>query len=65
MNWPGDDGWSNYDIIVRTLMTDLKAHNALEGLVRDIWDEPDIEKFWVRSQQQWIDLYIRIHKIPR
>ena len=45
-------------------MTDLKAHNALEGLVRDIWLEPDIENFWVRSQQQWIDLYIWTHKIP-
>ncbi|KAJ5796542.1 uncharacterized protein N7518_005082 [Penicillium psychrosexuale] len=66
MNWPGDDGdWSKYDIIVRTLMSDLKAHSALDGLVWDIWDEPDIENFWVRSQQQWFDLYIRTYKIIR
>ncbi|KAJ5122932.1 hypothetical protein N7448_009029, partial [Penicillium atrosanguineum] len=64
--WPGDGGdWSDYDLFVRTLMADLKAHDALEGLVWDIWNEPDIEVFWVRSQQQWIDLYIRTHKILR
>ena len=64
--WPGDNGdWSDYDYFVRTLMTDLKINDALEGLVWDIWNEPDISIFWVRDQQQWIDLYIRTHKIIR
>lgn len=64
--WPGDGGdWSNYDLFVRTLMKDLKANHALEGLVWDIWNEPDISIFWERDQQQWIDLYIRTHKLLR
>lgn len=64
--WPGDGGdWSDYDLFVRTLMKDLKANNALKGLVWDIWNEPDISIFWERSQQQWIDLYIRTHKLLR
>jgi hypothetical protein len=64
--WPGDNGdWSDYDIFVRTLMADLKTNHALEGLVWDIWNEPDISIFWMRDQQQWIDLYIRTHKILR
>lgn len=64
MNWPGDDGdRSNYDLFVRPLMADLKAYGAPKGLVWDIWNEPDNENFWVRSQQQLIDLYIRTRKI--
>ncbi|KAJ5889367.1 hypothetical protein N7504_010177 [Penicillium tannophilum] len=55
--WPGDDGdWTDYDLFIRTLMADLKANNALEGLVWDTWNEPDLTAFWVRSQQQWLDL---------
>ncbi|AEO67095.1 glycoside hydrolase family 39 protein [Thermothielavioides terrestris NRRL 8126] len=34
----------------------------LGGLVYDIWNEPDISIFWQRSQQQWLDLYVRTHK---
>jgi hypothetical protein len=30
--------------------------------VFDIWNEPDISFFWLRSQSQWVDLYIRTHK---
>lgn len=44
-------------------MADLKAYGAPKGLVWDIWNEPDNENFWVRSQQQLIDLYIRTRKI--
>ncbi|KAJ5772472.1 hypothetical protein N7520_003001 [Penicillium odoratum] len=64
--WPGDNGdWTDYDLFVRTLMADLKANNALEGLVWDIWNEPDLTVFWDRDQQQWLDLYIRTHKLLR
>ncbi|GLI80121.1 hypothetical protein PoHVEF18_008471 [Penicillium ochrochloron] len=64
--WPGDGGdWSDYDLFVKTLMKDLKKNNALKGLVWDIWNEPDISIFWERNQQQWIDLYIRTHKLLR
>lgn len=64
--WPGDDGdWTDWDSFVRTLMADLADNDALDGLVFDIFNEPDIDIFWQRSQQQWIDLYIRTHKILR
>ncbi|KAH8897924.1 hypothetical protein GQ53DRAFT_637203 [Thozetella sp. PMI_491] len=64
--WPGDNGdWADYEKFLRQLMSDLKANNALDGLVWDIWNEPDIGVFWERSQQQWIDLYIRSHNIIR
>lgn len=65
--WPGDNGdWSDYDKFVRRLMADLKANDALEGLVWDIWNEPDMgTTYWARGQQRWIDLYIRTHKLVR
>lgn len=64
--WPGDDGdWAGYDSFIKRLMADLKQNDALEGLVWDIWNEPDISIFWEREQQQWIDLYIRTHKLLR
>jgi hypothetical protein len=64
--WPGDNGdWTDYDKFLSTLMNDLKNNNALEGLVWDIWNEPAVSFFWQRSQQQWLDLYIRTHKAIR
>ncbi|RDW73337.1 hypothetical protein BP6252_07244 [Coleophoma cylindrospora] len=64
--WPGDNGdWADYDLFIKTLMTDLQAAGALDGLVFDIWNEPDISIFWPRSIQQWVDLYIRTHKLIR
>ncbi|KAL8389050.1 hypothetical protein RB595_008828 [Gaeumannomyces hyphopodioides] len=64
--WPGDNGnWAPYDNFLKRFMDDLVANNALEGLVWDIWNEPDINIFWKRSTKQWIDLYIRSHKAIR
>jgi hypothetical protein len=64
--WPGDNGdWTDYDNFIRQLAADLKANNALEGLVWDIWNEPDIGIFWNRSMQQWVDLYIHTHQLLR
>jgi hypothetical protein len=64
--WPGDNGnWKDYENFVRQLAADLKANNALEGMVWDIWNEPDISVFWKRSMQQWVEMYIRTHKILR
>jgi len=64
--WPGDNGdWTDYDKFIRTLMKDLKAAGALSGLDFNIWNEPDIGIFWQRPLQQWVDLYIRTHKLVR
>lgn len=64
--WPGDNGdWTDYDLFIRTLMNDLRNAGALDALVFDIWNEPDIGIFWPRPLQQWVDLYIRTHKLIR
>ncbi|CZR61986.1 uncharacterized protein PAC_11883 [Phialocephala subalpina] len=64
--WPGDNGdWTDYSNFVLQLMSDMKARGATEGLVWDVWNEPDIGIFWDRPLQQWIDLYILTHKILR
>jgi hypothetical protein len=30
-----------------------------EGLVIDIWNEPDLTFFWNRSMEQWLELWTR------
>ncbi|QIW96732.1 hypothetical protein AMS68_002250 [Peltaster fructicola] len=60
--WPGDNGdWTDYDNFLNTLIADVKSNNMLDGLVWDIWNEPD-GSFWARSQAQYLDLYSRTHK---
>ena len=64
--WPGDNGdWTDYDKFIQTILADLQRNNALEGMVFDIWNEPEGSFFWQRSQQQWLDLYVRTHKAIR
>lgn len=64
--WPGDNGdWTDYENFIHQLMSDLKANDALEGLVWDIWNEPEGKGFWARSMQQWIELYVLTHKLIR
>jgi len=65
--WPGDNGnFSDYDKFVKQLMADVAANMDLDYVVWDIWNEPDIQPyFWVRSAQQWVDLYVRTHKAIR
>lgn len=60
---PGDDGdWSSYDAFLNRLISDLKANNALEGLIWDVWNEPDTSGFFGRPVQQFVDLFVRTHK---
>ena len=65
--WPGDNGdFTDYDKFVKQLMFDVAANTDVSHVTWDIWNEPDIQPyFWVRSAQQWIDLYIRTHKAIR
>ncbi|EFX00271.1 hypothetical protein CMQ_7273 [Grosmannia clavigera kw1407] len=58
--YPGDDGdWSSYDQFLARLISDLRANDMLDGLVIDIWNEPDLTGFWNRSQAQYLDLWGR------
>ncbi|ETS79918.1 hypothetical protein PFICI_07447 [Pestalotiopsis fici W106-1] len=64
--WPGDDGdWTDWDLYVANLLDSFVSNDMLEGLVIDIWNEPDQSTFWQRDVQQWVDLYIRTHKAIR
>ncbi|KAM3064725.1 hypothetical protein ACMFMF_011788 [Clarireedia jacksonii] len=57
---PGDNGdWSNYDNFLAQLFSDMKANNMIDGIVFDIWNEPDGYGFWPRSQEQWIQMWGR------
>jgi len=63
---PGDNGdWSDYDAFVKQLMSDVAANMDLAHVAWDIWNEPDINIFWKRDLQQWVDMYIRTHKTIR
>ncbi|KAK9787142.1 putative Glycoside hydrolase family 39 protein [Seiridium cardinale] len=64
--WPGDNGnWADFDNYLATLLDALVNNDMLDGLVIDIWNEPELTVFWDRSLQQYIDMYIRVHKTIR
>ncbi|KAJ8118500.1 hypothetical protein OPT61_g533 [Boeremia exigua] len=63
VKYPGDDGdWSNYEKFLDTLFADMKSNNMVEGVVYDIWNEPDIQGFWPRPWSQYLELWSRTHK---
>jgi len=64
--FPGDKGnWSEMGKFWNQIIADLKNNNMLEGLVIDIWNEPDGSGFWARSWAQYVEYYIRATKIIR
>ncbi|OAG06199.1 glycoside hydrolase [Paraphaeosphaeria sporulosa] len=64
--YPGDNGnWTETETFLTRLVQDLKAHDMLEGLVFDIWNEPDIDSFWARSWDQYLEYYVRATTIIR
>ncbi|KLO99648.1 uncharacterized protein Y057_7306 [Fusarium fujikuroi] len=64
--FPGDNGnWTEMELFWNQLVSDLKAHNMLDGLVIDVWNEPDIDIFWDRSWPQFLEYYNRATKLLR
>jgi hypothetical protein len=64
--FPGDDGdCSSWDQLLSTFVADAQANDMLEGLVFDIWNEPDLEIFWTRSREQWLQLWGRTYHVLR
>ena len=64
--WPGDNGnWTSYDLFLQNIMGDIVAYDATDKMNYDIWNEPNLDGFWNRTQQQWIEMYIRTHKTFR
>lgn len=64
--WPGDNGdWTDYENFLDQLLNDLVRLDMLGGLSWDIWNEPDVDIFWKRSIEQWVELYVRTHRFIR
>lgn len=60
--WPGDNGdWTDYYAFLDQLASDLVRLDMLDGLAYDVWNEPDVDIFWKRSIEQWVELYVRTH----
>ncbi|KAH7129169.1 glycoside hydrolase superfamily [Dactylonectria macrodidyma] len=64
--FPGDNGdWSQMEAFIRRLISDVKANNMLDGLVIDLWNEPDLDSFWNRPWSQYVEYFVRASKILR
>jgi hypothetical protein len=60
--FPGDEGnWTLTDAFLRQLANDIRRNNMLDGLVIDLWNEPDLSIFWARSWDQYLQYYVRSH----
>jgi hypothetical protein len=64
--WPGDNSdWSDYTKFVQQLMSDVAANMDPAHVTWDIWNEPDISVFWVRSSAQWVQLFTKTYALLR
>ncbi|KAJ0345045.1 hypothetical protein COL26b_010114 [Colletotrichum chrysophilum] len=64
--FPGDNGdWSGMEAFIRRLISDVRANNMLDGLVFDLWNEPDLEGFWNRPWSQYVEYYVRASQLLR
>ncbi|KAH7166551.1 glycoside hydrolase superfamily [Dactylonectria macrodidyma] len=63
--YPGDNGdWTRWDAFLKQTLADVRSSNMTEGLVIDIWNEPDLSFFWNRPKEQWLAMWSRTyHKI--
>ncbi|KIX00576.1 uncharacterized protein Z518_09641 [Rhinocladiella mackenziei CBS 650.93] len=60
--FPGDNGdWTYYDDFLTQLISDIQANDMTEGLIIDIWNEPDIAGFWARDQSQYREMWGRTY----
>jgi hypothetical protein len=64
--YPGDNGdWSRMDAFLTQLASDLRNNGMLDGLVLDLWNEPDIQLFWDREWTQYLEYYVRSYRFFR
>jgi hypothetical protein len=64
--YPGDgDDWSSWDDMMACWIGDAKKYGMVEGLVFDIWNEPDLKFFWNRPREQWLELWRRTYNLLR
>src|SRR3954466_12142666 len=56
--FPGDNGnWSDYDAFLTRLINDVRATGA--PVQWDIWNEPNLNIFWNRTQSQYFEMWRR------
>jgi hypothetical protein len=64
--FPGDDGnWTRTDEFLSQLASDLRKNNMLDGLVLDLWNEPDGSNFWDRPWDQYLAYWERSYNFFR
>jgi hypothetical protein len=64
--FPGDNGnWTLADAFLKQLAADLRKNNMLDGLVLDLWNEPDGTNFWDRSWDQYLAYWERSYNFFR
>lgn len=65
--YPGDNGdWSEYEAFLNQVIDDaIKCGMVGPDVHWDIWNEPDIELFWPRSEEQYLELWRRAYRILR
>ncbi|KAI0151022.1 glycoside hydrolase superfamily [Pestalotiopsis sp. NC0098] len=62
--FPGDNGnWTEMELFFDQLISDMNANDMLDGVVIDIWNEPDGSGFWAKSWDQYLEYYGRAHNI--
>ncbi|KAJ1322945.1 polysaccharide biosynthesis protein PslG [Microdochium nivale] len=64
--FPGDNGdWTSMETFWNQVVKDLIENDMLEGLVIDVWNEPDIGSFWGRSWEQYLEYWVRAVRLLR
>ncbi|GAA1383977.1 RICIN domain-containing protein [Catellatospora chokoriensis] len=59
--FPGDNGdWTDYDNFLTRLIGDVRAAGIT--VQWDIWNEPNLNLFWNRSQAQYFELWRRTYQ---
>ncbi|CAH0052002.1 unnamed protein product [Clonostachys solani] len=64
--FPGDNGdWSEMEKFLRQIVADVKEHNMIDGVVFDLWNEPDLDTFWDRPWSQYVEYFVRATQLLR
>lgn len=64
--YPGDKGnFTELEAFFDQLTTDMREHGLIDGVVIDIWNEPDYPLFWNRTWEQYLDYWTHSYRYFR
>lgn len=64
--YPGDDGnWTSLEAFYTRLAADMKAADMTAGMTVDLWNEPDLDLFWNRTWDQYLEYWQRSFTLVR